>query len=89
MFDSLAVDPDGWVCVATIGAGGGVTCVDPRTGEVARVGAPDELTTNVAFRPMANGTVRAVFTLSSVGALAIVDDWVAARDAARVGAGGR
>lgn len=83
MFDSLAVDPDGWVCVATIGPGGGVTCVDPSSGEVARLGAPDELTTNVAFRVAADGRVRAVLTLSSTGALAVIDDWVTARQAAR------
>jgi gluconolactonase len=83
LFDSLAVDPDGWVCVATIGPGGGVTCVDPGSGETVRVGAPDDLTTNVAFRTVADGTVRAVLTLSSTGALAVIDDWVAARQAAR------
>lgn len=85
LFDSLAVDPDGWVCVATIGPGGGVTCIDPGSGETVRVGAPDDLTTNVAFRTVADGTVRAVLTLSSTGTLAVIDDWVAARQAARRG----
>ena len=83
MFDSLAVDPDGFVCVATIGPGGGVTCVDPVTGAVSRLGAPDDLTTNVAFRTSADGVVCAVLTLSSTGTLAVIDDWVAAREAAR------
>lgn len=90
MFDSLAVDPDGWVCVATIGPGGGLTCVDPTSAEVARVGAPDELTTNVAFAggispggTRSDETVRAVLTLSSTGSLGVIEDWVAARDAAR------
>lgn len=83
LFDSLAVDPDGFVCVATIGPGGGVTCVDPATGAASRVGAPDDLTTNVAFHTGADGVVRAVLTLSSTGTLALIDDWVAARQATR------
>jgi len=83
LFDSLAVDPDGWVCVATIGPGGGVTCVDPASGETVRIGAPDDLTTNVAFHTAADGRVRAVLTLSSTGALAVIDDWVAVRQQAR------
>lgn len=86
LFDSLAVDPDGWVCVATIGTGGGITCIDPTSGETVRVGAPDDLTTNVAFRTVADGTVRAVVTLSSTGMLGVIDDWVAVREAARAAA---
>jgi gluconolactonase len=79
MFDSLAVDPDGWVCVATIGPGGGVTCVHPVTGEVRRVTAPDDLTTNVCFSTPADGPVGAVVTLSSKGQLGHIADWRAAR----------
>lgn len=82
MFDSLAVDPDGWVCVATIGPGGGVTCVHPVSGEVRHVGAPDDLTTNVCFTPETPGPVRAALTLSSAGAIAVINDWRAVRDAA-------
>lgn len=83
MFDSLAVDPDGWVCVATIGPGGGVSAIDPASGEVVRVGAPDELTTNVAFHATPDGRVCAVMTMSSTGMVAVVEDWVSAREAAR------
>lgn len=79
MFDSLAVDPDGWVCVATIGPGGGVTCVQPITGEVRRVTAPDDLTTNVCFSSPAGGPVGAFVTLSSTGQLGHIADWAAAR----------
>ena len=81
MFDSLAVDPDGWVCVATIGPGGGVTCVHPSTGEVRHVTAPDDLTTNVCFTPDDGGAVRAALTLSSIGAVGVIADWRAVRDA--------
>jgi len=79
MFDSLAVDPDGWVCVATIGPGGGVTCVHPVTGAVRRVAAPDDLTTNVCFGSLAAGPVAAFVTLSSTGQLGHIADWRAAR----------
>jgi gluconolactonase len=79
MFDSLAVDPDGWVCVATIGPGGGVTCVHPVTGEVRRVTALDDLTTNVCFSFPAGGPVGAFVTLSSTGQLGHIADWAAAR----------
>jgi gluconolactonase len=79
MFDSLAVDPDGFVCVATIGPGGGVTCVHPVTGEVRRVMAPDDLTTNVCFWSPAGLPVGAFVTLSSTGQLGHIADWRAAR----------
>lgn len=79
MFDSLAVDPDGWVCVATIGPGGGVICVHPVTGDVRRVTAPDDLTTNVCFSSPAGGPVEAFVTLSSTGQLGHIADWAAAR----------
>jgi gluconolactonase len=79
MFDSLAVDPDGWVCVATIGPGGGVTCVHPVTGAVRRVTAPDDLTTNVCFGSPAGLPVAAFVTLSSTGQLGHIADWRAAR----------
>jgi gluconolactonase len=77
MFDSLAVDPAGRVCVATIGPGGGVTCVDPATGAATRVLAPDDLTTNVCFAPGAGGGTEAWLTLSATGVLARIPDWAA------------
>jgi gluconolactonase len=81
LFDSLAVDPDGWICVATIGPGGGVTCVHPDTGEVRRVTAPDDLTTNVCFDLADDGAVGAWLTLSATGCLGRVHGWRDARDA--------
>jgi hypothetical protein len=67
--------------VATIGPGGGVTCVHPSTGEVRHVTAPDDLTTNVCFTPDDGGAVRAALTLSSIGAVGVIADWRAVRDA--------
>jgi gluconolactonase len=46
-FDSLAVEADGRVCVATLG-NGGITIVSPG-GELERVSLPDPKVTNIAF----------------------------------------
>ena len=50
-FDSMAVDSEGHVCVATIGKGGGVTDIDPAgdPAAVVLVETGDPLTTNVCF----------------------------------------
>ena len=49
LYDSLAVDGDGWVCVATIGPGG-VTAISPdgSVNELCDV-ADESLVTNVCF----------------------------------------
>ena len=47
LFDSLAVEADGRVCVATL-MNGGISVVTP-AGEVEHVPAPDRMTTNIAF----------------------------------------
>ena len=47
-FDSLAVQADGRVCVATL-FNGGITTVDPATGEAEHAGFPDPITTNICF----------------------------------------
>ena len=47
LFDSLAVEADGRVCVATI-INGGISAVTPR-GEVEHVPVPDLITTNICF----------------------------------------
>ena len=47
LLDSLAVEADGRVCVATI-LNGGITAVTP-TGEVEHFPVPDIVTTNIAF----------------------------------------
>ena len=48
LFDSLAVDSAGHVCVATI-RNGGITDIDPVTGDTVHVPTGDPLTTNICF----------------------------------------
>jgi len=48
LFDSLAVDGDGWVCVATIGAGG-ITTIAPDGSQSDHISMPDPLVTNICF----------------------------------------
>lgn len=70
MFDSLAVDGDGWICVATLGMTPGVTAFAPDGSECEYVPLPDPLSTNVCFG--ADGTAYA--TLSGTGQL-VAFDW--------------
>lgn len=70
LFDSLAVDGEGWVCVATIGPGG-ITAVRPDGGAVEHVPADDGLTTNICFG--GDDLRTAYLTLSSSGRLAAVE----------------
>ena len=65
LFDSLAVDPAGWVCVATL-VKGGITCISPDGSTVEHVPLPDPLTTNICFS--ADGET-AFATLSGTGQL--------------------
>jgi len=69
LFDSLAVDGEGWVCVATL-IHGGITAVSPDGTQVERIPLPDPLTTNIAFGD--DGTAYA--TLSGTGQL-VAFDW--------------
>ncbi len=48
LFDSLAVDAAGFVVVGTLGAGG-LTVIDPTSGEATHIALPDPLVTNVCF----------------------------------------
>ena len=67
MFDSLAVEESGRVCVATIGPGG-VTVIDPTDGSVEHVAVGDDpLTTNICFGGSDMQT--AYITLSTTGRL--------------------
>ncbi|MEO8298198.1 MAG: SMP-30/gluconolactonase/LRE family protein [Burkholderiales bacterium] len=70
MFDSLAVEAAGNVCVATIGAPGiaGVTVLSPQGELLERVAMPDRSTTNLCFG--GNGLRTAFITLSRSGRLA-------------------
>lgn len=67
LFDSLAVEEDGTICVATL-FNGGISVVSPDGCRIEHVSMPDPFTTNICF----GGTnARTAFvTLSSVGTLA-------------------
>lgn len=65
LFDSLAVDGDGWVCVGTLGEGG-ITAVSPDGTQVEHTPLPDLLVTNICF---AGAEPRAYCTLSGTGQL--------------------
>ena len=64
--DSMAVDAEGWVCVATI-FNGGVTAISPDGERVEHHPTPDLLTTNVCFGGEDMDT--AFVTLSGTGRL--------------------
>jgi gluconolactonase len=74
LFDSLAVDAEGHVCVATI-ANGGITRVSPDGAAIAHFATDDPLTTNICFG--GDGLRTAYVTLSSSGRL-VAMDWPAA-----------
>jgi gluconolactonase len=66
LFDSLAVDADGNICVATL-FNGGITIISPDGSRIAHVPMPDFLTTNICF---GGPDLRTAFiTLSSTGRL--------------------
>ena len=48
LLDSLAVDGDGWVCVATL-VNGGVTSISPDGVNVEHLATEDPITTNICF----------------------------------------
>jgi gluconolactonase len=70
LFDSLAIDSDGNVCVATI-VNGGITVISPEGKVLEHVPCPDPLTTNICF----GGTdLRTAYvTLSGTGRLVALD----------------
>ncbi len=47
-FDSLAVEEDGRVCVATL-VNGGISIISPDTGSAEHIPFPDPYTTNICF----------------------------------------
>lgn len=67
LFDSLAVDGDGWVCVGTL-INGGISAIDPAGTQVEFTALADPLVTNICFRP--GGAPTAIVTLSATGQLA-------------------
>jgi gluconolactonase len=72
LFDSLGVDGEGWVCVATLGEGG-ITAVSPDGADVEfhPVGG-DPVVTNICFQGA--GSHRAYVTSSATGRL-LACDW--------------
>ncbi len=70
LFDSLAVDAEGNVCVATI-VNGGVTIHSPDGNSVKHVPMPDRITTNICFGGKDLRT--AYVTLSTTGKLAAME----------------
>ncbi|WP_416896149.1 MAG: SMP-30/gluconolactonase/LRE family protein [Minwuia sp.] len=70
LFDSLAVDGAGNVCVATI-HNGGITVVPPDGSHVSHVPMPDAITTNICFG--GEDLTTAYITLSSTGKLVAMD----------------
>jgi gluconolactonase len=47
-FDSMAIEADGRVCVGTL-FNGGITVIDPATGQYEQIAFPDPITTNICF----------------------------------------
>jgi gluconolactonase len=70
LFDSLAVDGEGWVNVATIG-NGGITSVSPDGATVEHTPLPDLLVTNICFG--GPDLRNAYCTLSGTGTLVSLD----------------
>jgi len=71
LFDSLAVDEQGNVCVATI-INGGITSISPDGSRIEHFATDDPLTTNICFGGEDLGT--AFITLSSSGRL-VATEW--------------
>lgn len=66
LLDSLAVDGDGWVCVATL-VNGGITAISPDGAQVEHYATGDMLTTNICFG--GDDLSTAFVTCSSTGRL--------------------
>ena len=67
LFDSMAVDPDGNVCVATFGDTCGITVISPHGGPLRTINLPGPMPTNICFS--GDETARAYATLSPQGEL--------------------
>lgn len=71
LYDSLAIDSAGNICVATIGRGG-ITVISPDGQSVEHAALPDPIVTNIAFG--GDGLRTAFVTLSATGKL-VSFDW--------------
>ncbi|MBC8056396.1 MAG: SMP-30/gluconolactonase/LRE family protein [Rhizobiales bacterium] len=74
-FDSMAVDANGNICIATL-MHGGISIVSPDGKTTRHVPLPDRFTTNLCFGGSDMRT--AYVTLSGSGRLVAIDDWPAA-----------
>ena len=70
-FDSMAVEADGTVSVATI-INGGISRIDPQTGSIRHVATGDPMTTNICFG--GDDLKTAYITASGTGRL-LATDW--------------
>ncbi|VWX56092.1 Gluconolactonase [Burkholderiales bacterium 8X] len=71
-FDSMAVDAEGNICIATL-LHGGITVIDPTGQTLHHVPLSDAYTTNICF---GGPQLRTAFvTLSGTGRLIAIDDW--------------
>ena len=68
LFDSLAVDREGWVCVGTL-VNGGITTASPDGAHVDHIPLPDPLVTNICFGDDGESGYTAYVTLSGTGRL--------------------
>jgi gluconolactonase len=71
LFDSMAVDGEGWVCVATL-VNGGITAVAPDGSAFEHHAVPDVLTTNVAF---GGPDLRTAYVTASATGMLCTLDW--------------
>jgi gluconolactonase len=71
LFDSLAVDAEGNICVATL-FHGGITVISPDGGRVEHVAMPDLYTTNICF---GGSGLRTAFVTLSVSGRLVALDW--------------
>ena len=71
LFDSLGVDGDGWINVATL-VNGGITSVSPDGSTVEHLPTDDPITTNICFG--GEGLRTAYITCSAFGRL-VATEW--------------
>jgi gluconolactonase len=71
LFDSLAVDDEGWISVATL-VNGGITSVSPDGAQVEHIATGDPITTNICFG--GEGLRTAYITCSATGRL-VTTEW--------------
>ena len=70
LFDSMAVDSGGYVCIATL-INGGITVISPDGSSIEHIALPDPITTNICFGGADLKT--AYVTLLSTGKLVAMD----------------